>query len=118
MSAKSLRWTRRAIAAAVAGFFLVAGGELRAGEAAATPTPAIPEVIRLNCAQCHGENLEGGSGGALLPLRAELAKDEKALRKWIVDGDLDKGMPPSENLSPEEVNAVMDYLRKAGGTGS
>jgi len=27
-------------------------------------------------------------------------------------------MPPSENLSPEEVNAVMDYLRKAGGTGS
>ena len=107
---------RKASHAAIAAisFSLLAWGSahrsLVAAESSASNLPAIPEVIVNNCAMCHGPNLEGAMGPAIVPLRAELAKDGKALRKIIEEGSMERGMPPSANLSADDITLITTYL--------
>jgi len=72
----------------------------------ATPTQASDgeKLYEANCAGCHGAK---GVGGTAIALSASNAN-----RTIIEKGNLDKGMPAFENkLTPEEISAILDYLR-------
>lgn len=72
----------------------------------------MPKVIVENCVACHGPGLKGAMGPALIPLRAELAKDEKALLAIIQNGNPDKGMPPADAITPADAALISAYLQK------
>jgi cytochrome c oxidase cbb3-type subunit III len=69
------------------------------GESAVARTPAECETIRKTifaraCADCHGDNGQGGSSGGPINDRAFLAlTSNQALRRLIITGRPDLGMP-------------------------
>ncbi len=91
-----------------------------------TPTtPPTPNPIALGratftrtCATCHGQNAEGYANDLNAPAldATEHASEhpDPQIHDWIVNGKLGMGrqMPPQgENLSDEDVHAVIAYLQ-------
>jgi mono/diheme cytochrome c family protein len=86
-----------------------------------TPTidPVVQgrEVFKRVCAQCHGENAEGYANELQSPALDQTEHayqhSDQQIHDWIVNGKLGLGrqMPPfGEQLTDDEVHAVIDYL--------
>lgn len=87
-----------------------------------TPPARVPErdlptgiagLIERNCAACHGPGLIGGMASGLLAGSFKHAPDETALRKVITEGIPALGMPPNPQLSSADIDAIVEYIRKA-----
>lgn len=69
------------------------------------------------CASCHGAEGQGGIGPNLTDAYWIHGATLMEIRKTIMDGVLDKGMPPwGGMLKPEEVNALAAFMRGFQGT--
>lgn len=74
----------------------------------------VAEVYSAMCASCHGANLEGGSAPSLLATDRIQTTDELTLVHTILEGQVDKGMPPFAGaLDKAEARALVVYLREA-----
>lgn len=75
-------------------------------------TGPVVEIYRQHCALCHGRDLEGGLGGALIgPL--DHATDGTLLTQWITDGNADLGMPAfADVLNAEEIRSLVIYVQE------
>lgn len=73
----------------------------------------VAGLIEKNCAACHGPGLIGGMASGLLAGTFKHAADEAALRKVIREGLPALGMPPNPQLTAADVDAIVEYLRKA-----
>jgi aldose sugar dehydrogenase len=85
---------------------------------ASFPLTAVPGgtlgIIEQNCASCHGPGLEGGGmGQGLLGGHWKHATDDASLRRVISGGLIEIGMPANPQLRPEELDAIVAYLRTA-----
>lgn len=86
----------------------------------ATPDPITVgrQVFARVCAECHGENAQGYANELQAPAldKTEHAYEhpDQQIHDWIVNGKLGLGrqMPPQgDNLTDEEVHAVIAYLQ-------
>jgi cytochrome c551 len=66
------------------------------------------DLYRQNCATCHATDGGGGLGPSLKGIADRMPREEH--KRIVLEG---KGQMPAwkENLSPEEVDAVVDYER-------
>lgn len=70
-------------------------------------TASAEEVYKQNCASCHGNNLEGGTGPALKQIGKEHNKAE--ILKQIKNGG---GGMPAGLVSGDEAESVAQWLAK------
>ncbi|HGY56747.1 MAG TPA: c-type cytochrome [Caldithrix abyssi] len=66
------------------------------------------ELFKLNCAGCHGQNLQGNP-----PVYPSLQDVSKRLSRSAVHNQIQQGknlMPPFAHLSEEQREAIIDYL--------
>jgi polyvinyl alcohol dehydrogenase (cytochrome) len=70
------------------------------------------EVYAQHCASCHGDDGEGSSGPSLVGIEDRLGRDEHL---QVVQQGRDDGRMPAwdDILTPEEIEAVVDYERTA-----
>lgn len=64
-------------------------------------------VYAQNCAKCHGNQLQGGSGPKLLG--APALKNEAALRQRVMTGGM--AMPAFPQLQGQQLDALVKYLK-------
>ncbi len=61
-------------------------------------TGKVADLYQMHCALCHGEELDGGLGGALIgPL--DHARTDAEIAAWIRDGNTDLQMPSPNRRS-------------------
>ena len=65
-------------------------------------------IFSQKCSGCHGANGGGGMGPALSNVEA---KGDEFIRMRIVEGSPEKGMPAFKQLKPEEVDALVTYVK-------
>ncbi|HLZ70882.1 MAG TPA: c-type cytochrome [Dehalococcoidia bacterium] len=88
----------------------LSGQNLPAGDAARGQ-----QVYAASCARCHGQQGEGGSGGALKAPNALALSSDALLRRVIVTGIARRGMPDYANLggaalTDQQVNDLVALL--------
>ncbi len=65
------------------------------------------------CANCHGRNLQGGSGPSLVDPVWVHGSDDAAIARGIRDGYPQAGMPPLAGaLTPSEIDGLVSFLRE------
>lgn len=104
--------SRRRIAVLV---LLLASGPLPA--CSGEPDPGA-RVWRKRCAACHGRDgagktrfAEGRPFADLTDSRWKHGPDRESIRRLVADGDPKSTMPPFKGtLTPEEIEAVVDYV--------
>lgn len=70
-----------------------------------TETGDAEKLYSQNCAQCHGQNLEGGVGTELAKIGSKLSQDE--IEKIIADG---VGAMPENLLKGDDAKTVAEWL--------
>lgn len=70
------------------------------------------EIYRTHCAVCHGENGAGEKRGIPLISGHALAHSEEEYIKQVENGSPGKMLPFRDKLSPEEIQAVVKYVRE------
>lgn len=75
------------------------------GGEAPVETAQADELVKQNCASCHGQNLEGGAGPALQNVGSKLSKDE--IENIILNG---QGSMPKGLLAEDEAAVVAEWL--------
>lgn len=75
-------------------------------------TIAGSEIYKTNCAVCHGENGGGEKRGIPLISGHALAHSEEEYIKQVENGSPGKMLPFRDKLSPEEIRAVVKYVRE------
>ena len=98
--------------------FVIGTGVAASGAwvAAQQPTPEreIGKLYGELCANCHGPKLEGAQFGSLVDDTWQFGSTDADLARMIQKGN-PGGMPPFENvLSPQEVRAMVIYIREQG----
>lgn len=94
------------------------GGYLTAGALAAeSPRPVtnrnVAGLYEVNCAACHGKNLEGGQTDSMLDDDWKHGSDDESLARIIRDGYEANGMPPWKGLMSEpEIRAMVVFIRE------
>jgi mono/diheme cytochrome c family protein len=64
----------------------------------------------LLCAPCHGDDFQGGGGGADMAERFPTISDERAFDS--IKNGVSPGMPGwAAKLDDEEIRAIIEYLR-------
>jgi cytochrome c oxidase cbb3-type subunit 3 len=84
-----------------------------AAEFTVTPEEATrgQEVFARNCAACHGANMEGVIGPSLIDDEWIHGGQAAEILHTIIEGVLDKGMPPwGTMLPPEDVRDVTAFV--------
>jgi aldose sugar dehydrogenase len=77
------------------------------------PTGKINELYTQLCANCHGQNMEGGQAQSLLDDIWLHGSDDESIARSIRDGFPDKGMPAWGTTIPEkEVRAMVIYIHE------
>jgi alcohol dehydrogenase (cytochrome c) len=84
-------------------------GTLGAVPAIAQPADAGKRTFDTVCSRCHGADGGGGDMGPPIGLRMA-ALDDAALSALIVNGRIERGMPPSP-LPPADLRRLVSYLR-------
>lgn len=69
------------------------------------------EIYKTNCASCHGEKGEGAKKGIPLITGHALHHSETEHIKQVTDGEGEKMPAFKDKLKPEEIKAVVDYVR-------
>jgi mono/diheme cytochrome c family protein len=80
----------------------------------AAPDATGEEIYLQLCANCHGDQYEGGLGPALGPGTNSAAQPDEFLRMSILEG---MGRMPSfaSSLSPDQVEVLVAHLRDVQG---
>jgi cytochrome c5 len=90
---------------------LLFGMIIPAAQAEGDPVAGV-EVYSLNCAPCHGDNMEGGIGPALKDNAFVADSDETALIQAVADGREDNGMPAfRDQLSEQELQDAVALMK-------
>jgi cytochrome c oxidase cbb3-type subunit 2 len=80
------------------------------------PEPAVlaegADLYAKNCAQCHGEKLEGNVGPELTGLEA---RDEAELFQDVYNGIPDGGMPSFSSLGAEKLWKIVTFMKNYKG---
>jgi aldose sugar dehydrogenase len=65
------------------------------------------------CANCHGQNMEGGKGGSLVGSQWKHGGDDASLARSIHDGYVEAGMPKfSTTVNDAEIMALVAYIHE------
>lgn len=84
------------------------GGDGQGGDGDEAGAPSGEDVYRESCASCHGGDGQGGSGPPMVGVDERLTRDQHV--EVVREGRA--GMPAWEDeLTPEEIEAVVDYER-------
>lgn len=76
-------------------------------------TGSIKELYTLNCATCHGQEMEGGLGSSLIDDVWKYGSSDAEIGKVIRDGVPEMGMVPWKDvLSDEEIRALIILMRE------
>ena len=79
----------------------------------AVGTGKAREIYVANCASCHGQNGEGGTGGALINNQWKYGGTDADLTRAIKDGFPDGGMEAyKDTLTDEEIRALVIFIRE------
>jgi cytochrome c553 len=90
---------------------LMLGMIIPAVQAEGDPSAGV-EVYILNCAPCHGDNMEGNIGPALKDNSFVADSDETALIQAIADGREENGMPAfKDQLSEQEIQDAVALMK-------
>jgi glucose/arabinose dehydrogenase len=75
-------------------------------------TGKVVEIYQNYCSHCHGDRLEGGTGGSLIDLQTANTSDAEIAR-IIREGVLENGMPGwSSALTEDEIRSLVIYIRE------
>lgn len=89
---------------------------VRTGTSQATPTAAAAggggELFKANCAECHGASGEGAPKGISLLEGHALKHGEDEFIARVTNGKAGKMPPFREKLTPEQIAAVVKYVRE------
>lgn len=80
----------------------------KVGEAAVI---SAAEIYKANCAECHGEKGEGTDKGISLVKGHALHHTVEEHIKQVTDGESDKMPAFRDKLTPDEIKAVVAYVR-------
>jgi glucose/arabinose dehydrogenase len=85
---------------------LLAQGAIRQGAAA--------ELYRMNCAVCHGNELQGGAAGSLLIDEWEsIRQTDEALAEYIRVGNPERGMPAfGDAMTSREIRSLVVFINE------
>ncbi|MCQ6268072.1 cytochrome c [Fictibacillus sp. WQ 8-8] len=83
------------------------GGDSGGGKGGSMDTASAEKTFKQNCASCHGNNLEGGTGPALKDIGKEHTKAE--ILKQIRNGG---GGMPAGLIQGKEAENVAQWLAK------
>ena len=73
----------------------------------------VTQFYALNCANCHGKNLEGGQAASLLDDEWKHGSDDASLARSISEGFPTNGMPAWKGtLDEAEVRAMVVFIRE------
>ncbi len=76
-------------------------------------TGKVAEIFVLNCANCHGPNLQGGSAPSLLDDVWAHGSDDDSLTRSILKGYPENGMPAwSTVFSETQARTLVAYIRE------
>ena len=75
------------------------------------PPGTVEATIATKCASCHGPHLRDSMPVSVMNHRWLYPLDDGALGKVITDGIRDKAMPPAHDLSSQQVQQLITYLR-------
>lgn len=92
-------------------------GGADAADAPATLLRGWSALRAMDCARCHGRDLDGWSGPDLIAAVRDGNRDR--FERFVVDGDIARGMPSyrSQALVMSELDSIYAYLRaRADGT--
>ena len=70
------------------------------------------EIYKMNCAECHGASGEGAKKGIPLTTGHALDHTETEHIKQVSDGDRGKMPAFRDKLTPEQIAAVVKYVRE------
>jgi glucose/arabinose dehydrogenase len=78
-----------------------------------SPTAKVQDLVKMHCAACHGENLDGGLGGSLIDGVWKRATGDQEIAAIIEHGISEVGMQSfREVLTPEQIRALVIYIRE------
>lgn len=81
-----------------------------AGPAAGSETTA--NIYALNCAACHGDQLQGAQGPALVRQPDQPVSDDPELARTIKEGRPAKGMPAwGDKFTAGEIDSLVHFIR-------
>jgi glucose/arabinose dehydrogenase len=73
--------------------------------------PDGAELYAINCASCHGADLNGGAAKSLIAGQLEFVSSRGSMNKLIRDGDIAMGMPGfGDSLSKAGLDALTSYV--------
>lgn len=76
-------------------------------------SPKVEELYKVNCAGCHGAQLQGGSGSSLIDGVWKHGDTDEDIARVIVNGVPTMGMPTMEKaLSPDQARALVVFIRE------
>ena len=100
--------------AIVLGVGIAASGAYLSAQQPPPPEREIGKLYGELCANCHGPKLEGAQFGSLVDDTWQFGSTDADLARMIQKGN-PGGMPPFEAvLSPQEVRAMVIYIREVG----
>src|SRR5690606_32816940 len=74
--------------------------------------PDAAALYKQHCAQCHGQNLEGGNAQSMLDRVWNFGDSDGYIARSIKHGITHLGMPAYEaTLEDEEIKALVDFIR-------
>jgi mono/diheme cytochrome c family protein len=64
----------------------------------------------MDCARCHGRDLDGWAAPSLLAAARDSPRER--FTRWVLDGDVARGMPPyrSQPMVTAQIDAMYAYL--------
>ena len=76
-------------------------------------TGAVRELWEANCASCHGDRGQGGTGGALIDGDWKHGSSDEAIMEAIKNGFPDRGMEAyDETLTDEQIRSLVIFIRE------
>lgn len=91
---------------------LVVAAEAHAGPPDESRQQVLMQLLKDDCGACHGMNLNGGLGPALLP-ESLAGKDDDMLVATILNGRAETPMPAWRDfINADEAAWLVQYLRK------
>lgn len=77
-------------------------------------TGKVVDLYQNNCASCHGNDLNGGTGASLIDDIWNIEPSDSAISQNIKNGNEDLGMPAfGETLTDQEIRSLVIFIRES-----